>query len=328
MAPGAGNQQKGNWKWVDLRNGAVLQTVEALSLGLPFEVWKTRMGRFRTESNLEAIRNVHKRGGLAAFWAGALPKGIESASKGAVLLFAKDGFDNMFTKMGLSPTVSALLAGAAGGTTQTIVMGPCTFLVTGAVTGDKSVSLMSRIRQVYQAKGIAGFYAGGVAVGVRQATNWASREGFTVGVRQQFRKYFHDNNPTARLSAGEEILAAAIGGTLSCWNHPFEVVRIEMQSVGNIVADKNHASSSSSSSTSASTSSSLSTSSASSPSSSIASQQPHKTIGFFATFGHIYRERGLPGFFRGVVPRILLGVYQTLFMVTIARVIKERGWLQ
>jgi len=53
-----------------------------------------------------------------------------------------------------------------------------------------------------------------------------------------------------------------------------------------------------------------------------------KKLGFFSTFGHIYRERGVRGFFRGVVPRILLGVYQTLFMVTIARVIKERGLLQ
>ena len=34
----------GSWK--DVRNGALLQTVEAASLGLPFEVWKTRMGRY------------------------------------------------------------------------------------------------------------------------------------------------------------------------------------------------------------------------------------------------------------------------------------------
>ena len=34
-------------KWQALRMGATLQCVEAATLGMPFEVWKTRMGRFR-----------------------------------------------------------------------------------------------------------------------------------------------------------------------------------------------------------------------------------------------------------------------------------------
>ena len=49
--------------------------------------------------------------------------------------------------------------------------------------------------------------------------------------------------------------------------------------------------------------------------------------GMGATARYIYQERGIPGFFRGVFPRVLLGIWQTFFMVTIARVIKERGLL-
>lgn len=36
--------------------------VEAATLGMPFEVWKTRMGRFRNESTVQAFVNIYKRG--------------------------------------------------------------------------------------------------------------------------------------------------------------------------------------------------------------------------------------------------------------------------
>ena len=48
---------------------------------MPFEVWKTRMGRFRQEGTLEAFANIYKQGGVKAFWAGTGPKMIESGSK-------------------------------------------------------------------------------------------------------------------------------------------------------------------------------------------------------------------------------------------------------
>ena len=46
------------------------------------------------------------------------------------------------------------LAGAGGGLCQVSIMGPCTFLVTGAVTGDKSEGTLQRIRRTYANKGI------------------------------------------------------------------------------------------------------------------------------------------------------------------------------
>lgn len=47
----------------DARNGAILQMIEAASLGMPLEVWKTRMGRFRDESTITALRNIYLRAG-------------------------------------------------------------------------------------------------------------------------------------------------------------------------------------------------------------------------------------------------------------------------
>jgi hypothetical protein len=57
---------------------------------------------------------------------------------------------------------------------------------------------------------------------MRQATNWASRQGFT----EYIRAYFMKKHGTKKISAGEEIIAGGIGGALSCWNQPFEVARI------------------------------------------------------------------------------------------------------
>lgn len=45
---------------MDLVVGGLLQCVEAATLGMPFEVWKTRMGRFRNESTIESFRNLQK----------------------------------------------------------------------------------------------------------------------------------------------------------------------------------------------------------------------------------------------------------------------------
>ena len=66
---------------VDLFLGPLIQCAEAATLGMPFEVWKTRMGRFGQEGTLEAFANIYKQGGVKAFWAGTGPKMIESGSK-------------------------------------------------------------------------------------------------------------------------------------------------------------------------------------------------------------------------------------------------------
>eukprot|EP00188_Purpureofilum_apyrenoidigerum_P005229 Plantae.Rhodophyta-Purpureofilum_apyrenoidigerum.ctg6618.p1 GENE.Plantae.Rhodophyta-Purpureofilum_apyrenoidigerum.ctg6618~~Plantae.Rhodophyta-Purpureofilum_apyrenoidigerum.ctg6618.p1 ORF type:complete len:166 (+),score=20.58 Plantae.Rhodophyta-Purpureofilum_apyrenoidigerum.ctg6618:151-648(+) len=163
-------------------------------------------------------------------------------------------------------------------------MGPCTYLVTAAVTGDKTKSIMQIISETWKAKGIRGFYPGGSAIAFRQATNWASRQGFTEAVRTQMKKARY-GNPQAKLTTTEEALCGIMGGALACWNHPFEVARIEMQARAR------------------------------------AGQSKLSMVGVFRM---VYRDYGAPGLFKGILPRLLLGVWQTLFMVSGANIIKER----
>ena len=89
-----------------------------------------------------------------------------------------------------------------------------------------------------------------------------------------------------KLSAPERILASALGGGLSAWNQPIEVVRVEMQSK---TEDPN---------------------------------RPKKmTVG--NTFSYIYKQSGIKGLYRGVAPRIGLGVWQTVCMVALGDIAKE-----
>lgn len=88
----------------------------------------------------------------------------------------------------------------------------------------------------------------------------------------------------AKLTVGDEVAAGICGGALSCWNHPFEVARIEAQA--RAVANEGK-------------------------------------LGMMSILGLVYRQNGAAGLFKGVIPRIGLGIWQTTFMVTGANLIRE-----
>ena len=179
--------------------------------------------------------------------------------------------------------LAGALAGAGGGAAQTVVIAPLTYVVTAAVTNTPRADgtkepLGALVSRTYAAHGVKGFYPGGSAIALRQMSNWASRQGFTEWARGGAKKFFHGaDGPDVKLSAAQEAAAGVVGGTLACWNHPIEVARIEAQARAN-------------------------------------AGQPALSIAGIG--GAVVRERGPAGRFAGVGPRVLLGVWQTLCMVT------------
>lgn len=129
------------------------------------------MGTYRNQGTMEAFRNIYKAGGARAFWVGLQPKMVESFLKGGILLFSKESIIRSCKAAGMGDFSAGLVGGFGGGVSQVTIMGPCTFLVTAAVTGDKSVSLWQRVVNTYQKQGIKGFYHGGTALVFRQGTN-------------------------------------------------------------------------------------------------------------------------------------------------------------
>jgi hypothetical protein len=172
-----------------------------------------------------------------------------------------------------------------GGVAQAYAtMGFCTCMKTVEITksklaqaGVKPPGTFATFMDIYRKEGIRGINKGVNAVAIRQMTNWGSRFGLSRLAEQGIRKVT-GKAEGGQLSAWEKILASGLGGGLSAWNQPIEVIRVEMQSK---TVDPN---------------------------------RPAKmTVG--TTFKYIYSQNGIKGLYRGVVPRIGLGVWQTICMV-------------
>lgn len=151
-------------------------------------------------------------------------------------------------------------------------MGFCTFMKTVEVTRHKAVgsgaqqSTIQVAREIFAREGIRGMNKGVNAVAVRQCTNWGSRFGLSRLAENSIRKFTGNEDSKTPLAPYQRILASAIGGGLSCWNQPIEVIRVEMQSQIK------------------------------------APGRPEKmTIGAAAKW--IYQQNGFKGFYRGVTPR-------------------------
>ncbi|KAI9681746.1 MAG: Mitochondrial DNA replication protein yhm2 [Trizodia sp. TS-e1964] len=274
--------------------GASLNMFEVTTLGQPLEVVKTTMAANRGDSFAGALSRVWGRGGVLGFYQGLIPWAwIEASTKGAVLLFVASEAEFYAKRAGASDFVGGISGGIVGGVAQAYAtMGFCTCMKTVEITqhkiaasGVKPPSTWATFMGIYRKEGIRGINKGVNAVAIRQMTNWGSRFGLSRLAEQGIRN-LTGKEEGARLSAPEKILASALGGGLSAWNQPIEVIRVEMQSK---TVDPN--------------------------------RPKNLTVG--KTLKYIYQSNGLKGLYRGVTPRIGLGVWQTVCMVGLGDIAKE-----
>jgi len=283
---------------------------EVTTLGQPLEVVKTTMAANRGDKFASALTRIWGRGGvlgcklppffcnpcalqilritltLATVYQGLIPWAwIEASTKGAVLLFVASEGEYYARTFGAGDFTAGISGGILGGVAQAYAtMGFCTCMKTVeitkskvAATGGKVPSTFATFMEIYRKEGIKGINKGVNAVAIRQMTNWGSRFGLSRLAEQGIRKVT-GKEEGGKLNAFEKIIASGLGGGLSAWNQPIEVIRVEMQSK---TEDPN---------------------------------RPKKmTVGNTAKY--IYQNNGLKGLYRGVVPRIGLGVWQTICMV-------------
>lgn len=281
----------------NLIRGAALKCSADLCGGLPAEVWKssTVLEHIRASNegrtpkgSVRVLRDIVCERGPRALWSGCSARLVEGCLSGAVLLSSKEAFKKALSaspvvRQRLAPATIGFVAGACGGACQAVVMTPCSLLVTATAAGAGGGSVLGAARDIWSNKGLAGFYRGSGAVAARQATNWASRQGITDLVRP-------------RITIGGvpgEILAGCVGGVLSTWNTPFEIARISSQT---------HSFSSEEQSSSA-------------------HKAGHEEHTMFETMADTVKTRGVGGLFTGIGPRIVQSCYQTVFLVTIPRLL-------
>merc|ERR1712000_685906 len=285
----AGNSklEKKPVKFSNLLLGAGLNMFEVTTLGQPLEVVKATMAAHRGDGFGSALGRVWSRGGVLGFYQGLIPWAwIEASTKGAVLLFVASEAEYYARTFGAGDFTAGISGGITGGVAQAYAtMGFCTCMKTVEITkhgqaaaGVKPQSTFATFMDIYRKEGIN-------AVAIRQMTNWGSRFGLSRLAEGWIRSATSKKDGD-KLSAGEKILASGLGGGLSAWNQPIEVIRVEMQSKKE---DPN---------------------------------RPKKmTVG--NTFKYIYGNNGIKGLYRGVAPRIGLGVWQTICMVAIGDIAKQ-----
>lgn len=200
------------------------------------------------------------------------------------MLFVASEAEYRAKTFGAGNFTAGIVGGMTGGLAQAYAtMGFCTCMKTVEITqhklaaqGIKPPSTFQTFANIYRKEGIRGINKGVNAVAIRQVTNWGSRFGLSRLAENGIRKATGKEHGE-KLSAVEKITASALGGGLSAWNQPIEVIRVEMQSKKD---DPN--------------------------------RPKNLTVG--KTFKYIYSQNGLAGLYRGVTPRIGLGVWQTCCM--------------
>ena len=216
----------------NLARGSALKMIADLSGGLPMEVWKSSMilehirsqeANRKARNSIRVLQDLLKERGIQGMWTGCSARMVEGFFSGAVLLAGKQTLRRSLSATPLartmSPAVIGFIAGAGGGAAQALVMAPTSFLVT-ATTAQDGHSVLEAAREAWAREGLRGIYRGSSAVAARQATNWASRQGFTELIRPRIKIQ----------GVSGEIIAGCLGGAFSCWNTPFEVARIHSQS--------------------------------------------------------------------------------------------------
>ncbi|KAK9457184.1 mitochondrial carrier domain-containing protein [Dipodascopsis uninucleata] len=280
--------------WSNILLGAGLNMFEVTTLGQPIEVVKTTMAANRGDTFPGAIGRIWSRGGIFGFYQGLIPWAwIEASTKGAVLLFVSSEIEYRTRTLGAGSFAAGMAGGFVGGLAQAyLTVGFCTCMKTAEITRHKQAmagvlppSTMTVFMDMYRREGIRGINKGVNAVAIRQCTNWASRFGLSRLSEVVIRKVTGKKDD-APLSAFEKITASVFGGGLSAWNQPIEVVRIEMQSQIN---DPNRP----------------------------------KNLTVAKTLQYIYSHNGIKGLYRGVTPRIGLGVWQTVCMVGLGDIAKD-----
>jgi len=283
--------------WSNIAVGGIMNMFEVTTLGQPLEVLKTQMAANRSQTMFQAAQSVWARGGVAGYYQGLIPWAwIEASTKGGVLMFTASEVESGTLAMGINPAFAGLLGGMSGGVAQAYAtMGFTTCMKTAeitrqktAATGVKPPSTWALFADMYRREGLAGVNKGVNAVAVRQCTNWGSRMGFARLAETMIRN-IRGKSESDSLSAMDKIFASSVGGALATWNQPIEVIRVEMQSMAKGAATD--------------------------------SNRPAK-LTILNTLSYIYKTSGIKGLYRGVTPRIGLGIWQTVCMVSFADYVK------
>jgi hypothetical protein len=267
-----------------LARGAFLRIASDLTGGTPFESVKTRVTT-TAEGPLEAYRNiVSADSGVLALWAGTPSRMVEGALVGAVFMLASSLTKSRLRTLGAPPTAAALAGGLVGGVAQAVVMTPAGMIFT-SLNYSRSSGSGSRGRkrpgqEPETAWSVASRIVREEGVGGLYAGSgpMCLRQASNWASRAGLTEAARTALGLSRLGVAGEVASGVVGGLGSCWNTPIESVRILSQR-------------------------------------DVSLGRPPKSISGY--WSEMIESEGYPGLFRGVTPRALQSIWQTIFMVVV-----------
>ncbi|WFD03082.1 hypothetical protein MOBT1_001771 [Malassezia obtusa] len=278
------------FSWSNIAVGAAMNMFEVTSLGQPFEVVKTQMASNRSQTMFQALKTVWSRGGVFGFYQGLIPWAwIEASTKGGVLLFTSSEVNKVAKAFGCGPGAAGLAGGMIGGIVQAYAtMGFCTCMKTAEITRHKQMEAGVKPPSTWAM--FADIFRREGIRGINKGVNAvAIRQCTNWGSRMGF----------ARLA--EAPVRTFTGKSEKDKLSPIE--RIACSSIGGALATWNQ------------------------PIEVIrvesASEHHKGKPSILSTAAYIYKENGIKGLYRGVSPRILLGVWQTVCMVSFADTVRD-----
>ncbi|KAJ7293444.1 mitochondrial carrier domain-containing protein [Mycena rebaudengoi] len=264
------------------QKGVSWSNIAVTTLGQPLEVLKTQMAANRAQPMLQACKTVWSRGGVAGLYQGLIPWAWIEASTKGAVLVFTASEIETAT---LGMGVSPAAAGLLGGMSGGVAQAYATM---GFTTCMKTAEITRQKT---------------AATGVKPPSTWAlfadmyrregprrSKQGMGFArLAETAIRRIRGKTESDYLGPMDKIIASSIGGALATWNQPIEVVRIEMQSMAKGAAANVN--------------------------------RPAK-LTVFNTLAFVYKENGIKGLYRGVTPRIGLGIWQTICMVSLTDYVK------
>ncbi|RNF22680.1 putative mitochondrial carrier protein [Trypanosoma conorhini] len=268
----------------DIFLGGFLQCCEAFTLGMPFEVWKTQQ-----------ISGLSK-GHWSSSWTEL--KAIYAAGwrrfyYGTGAKLVESGLKGSILLFGtnltldIEPKLGIDPHSAIGGMLAGFFGGIAQTVVMSPMS--YVVTYKNRNPECHSMSLFAVLKRCGFRSAYGSAPAMAGRQGTNWALRWlfavAFTKKYKKFVGREKLTVPEEIFCGMMGGALGCVNQPFEVLRV-LQQARQATGDKGA-----------------------------------NTRNCAA---YVYKTYGLKGFYAGLIPRMGLSAWQTLFMVTFAGMIKER----
>lgn len=198
---------------IDWLPGAASGAVQVLC-GHPFDTVKTRSQALNNASSLNAAISLYQQSGVRAFYRGALPPVIMTASKRGIQLVLWERLTPFFNG-------NTYAAGAITGGMGTIISCPLHVVKITAQTSSVTPSSLAAAKAILIREGVRGFYRG-FAVHVTRDSAFASTYLGTYG-------YMRDGMLPPEMPG--RIAVAAVGASLLTWTvlQPFDTLKTMAQ---------------------------------------------------------------------------------------------------